>query len=339
MSRQIQPPLKFSNRLNSGTFGDVHGLTAHLISTKEESSCVLKVIKKGLDPYQASCSRMQLKNEIIKLSRISDADPKGLFPVVQFLGVLEPVEGVFGLLAERCETDLIEYFKQEKKIASYEQLSSIAKQCIRGLNFLENGVTPPIVHLDFKSDNILVSSINPLTIKISDFGLAVDSPQAACLNPRGCLKTASPEVALRNAFDTSADKWSLGCVLFQLRTHRSLFDIQDYQSLVARIHDLAGPIPKERLENLSNRNQIFEFPEEDSSSVVLKPEFKPTPTVRQHQLLCLHSADLSQNGPKGFESSEAKSFRVFLHGILKINPADRLSYDQMLNHNFITKYS
>ena len=73
-------------------------------------------------------------------------------------------------------------------------LKSVSRQLLHALNYIHhNG----IVHRDIKPENILVSSKEPFTVKLSDFGLSkmVDKEdKAAMLTFCGTLLYCAPEI-------------------------------------------------------------------------------------------------------------------------------------------------
>jgi len=148
-------------------------------------------------------------------------------------------------------------------------------------------------------------------------------------------------VALQNSFDTSADKWSLGCVLFDLATCTPLFQVKSYYDLIASFHHMVGPIPRDLLQNFERRDQLFEFPQEDPSTVVLRKEVQLKISLKEHMKSCFTKTLTNPNGVQssGLKSPEFKVFINFLNGLLQLNPADRLSYEEMLNNDFISNYT
>lgn len=116
------------------------------------------------------------------------------------------------------------------------EVQQITKQTLRALDYLHRqGIT----HRDIKPDNILIASRNPLVIKLSDFGLSksVIDQETFLKTFCGTLLYCAPEVYpdyntyaqpptkrrrhdgppfKTAAYDSSADMWSFGAVIFHL---------------------------------------------------------------------------------------------------------------------------
>jgi serine/threonine protein kinase len=107
-----------------------------------------------------------------------------------------------------------------------------------------------IIHRDIKPENIFVSSFGDF--KLGDFGIARELEKTkGNLSSKGTQNYIAPEVAAGNSYDTRADIYSLGLVLYRLANNNRLPFIdpkaasiryQDRESAVAR--RLAGePLP------------------------------------------------------------------------------------------------
>ncbi|XP_051194844.1 probable receptor-like protein kinase At1g80640 [Lolium perenne] len=92
----------------------------------------------------------------------------------------------------------------------------IALDTARGLEYLHEHCSPPIIHRDLKSSNILLDS--DFNAKISDFGLAVSSGNRSKGNLKlsGTLGYVAPEYLLDGKLTEKSDVYAFGVVLLEL---------------------------------------------------------------------------------------------------------------------------
>ena len=74
----------------------------------------------------------------------------------------------FNIQMEYCPYDL-RYFLSNRKTIDFNTCFDIVGQTTEGLAFLHSH---SVVHRDVKPDNILIYSLDPIQIRITDFGLA-----------------------------------------------------------------------------------------------------------------------------------------------------------------------
>ena len=92
----------------------------------------------------------------------------------------------------------------------------VAQQLFRAARYLHDR---DVVHADMKLDNVLLHESSVASLRLIDFGLAVNVKQDAELlyQARGSLNYMAPEMFFPDqAFGYPADMWSLGVILFTL---------------------------------------------------------------------------------------------------------------------------
>ena len=97
---------------------------------------------------------------------------------------------------------------------------AVAIAVARGMSYLHSR-SPPILHLDLKSPNILVDE--KWRVKIADFGLArmrQTTQVSAKSEFHGTPEWMAPEMLRAEDFDERADSYSFGVVLWELLTAR-----------------------------------------------------------------------------------------------------------------------
>lgn len=110
----------------------------------------------------------------------------------------------------------------------WETRMRVALDSARGLEYLHELVSPPVIHRDFKSSNILLDE--NFNAKVSDFGLAkLGSDKIGGLVSTRVLGThgyVAPEYAMTGHLTTKSDVYSYGVVLLELLTGRVPVDMK-----------------------------------------------------------------------------------------------------------------
>jgi hypothetical protein len=104
----------------------------------------------------------------------------------------------------------------------------IASGAAQGLSYLHHGCSPPIVHRDVKSDNILLDSV--WKAHIADFGLARTmeklGQEVVMSVVAGSYGYIAPEYAYTLKVNEKSDIYSFGVVLLELVTGKKLNDVE-----------------------------------------------------------------------------------------------------------------
>lgn len=144
----------------------------------------------------------------------------------------------FTLHLELCETDLLGWMQSRRQAPGESVVREVAKQVAKAVDIVH---AAGIVHRDIKPSNLLLKPDPgrefPFVVKLSDFGLAVREAEMDNL-VCGTPQYMAPEVLMRRGPCTrSVDLYSLGTVLYHLRTKappvrgRSVCELQQKFSL------------------------------------------------------------------------------------------------------------
>ncbi|XP_043723957.1 PTI1-like tyrosine-protein kinase 3 [Telopea speciosissima] len=115
---------------------------------------------------------------------------------------------------------------QPGPLLDWMQRVRIAVDAARGLEYLHERVSPPIIHRDIRSSNVLL--FEDFRAKIADFNLSNQAPDmAARLHSTRVLGTFgyhAPEYAMTGQLTQKSDVYSFGVVLLELLTGRKPVD-------------------------------------------------------------------------------------------------------------------
>ncbi len=183
---------KVINPLKGGGEGDIYRVV------KDEHNYILKLYRYGIEPPFSS---------INKIKDISRENNENLVEIYEtgydsesrrYYEVMEEIK--FGNMSEVKDVVL-------------KNVKSFIKQLIDALELLNQ---KKLLHLDLKPSNILIRSLEPFDVVLSDFGMVTDtSLLKSTKDIKGTETYWAPEASLGNTTEKS-DYWSLGIVLYEL---------------------------------------------------------------------------------------------------------------------------
>ncbi|KJA15817.1 hypothetical protein HYPSUDRAFT_58602 [Hypholoma sublateritium FD-334 SS-4] len=161
-------------------------------------------------------------------------------------------------------------------------------------------------------------------IQLTDFGTAtmVDGPHADIIQP---YALRAPEVILGNGWNTSADIWNLGCLLFEFLTGRWLFSPRSGPTWSAESYHLAHmPVISGEEFNLTyvRKGRYFEkyFTPEGRLSI---------------QVQNIRNLEEALDSYHVLDDVDKPLCVDFLRSMLRLKPSDRATAAELLEHAWI----
>ncbi|XP_035529983.1 homeodomain-interacting protein kinase 3-like [Morone saxatilis] len=189
--------------LGSGTFGEV--TQCWKLATNE---IVAVKIMKSL----AFIQEAKEEEEILKMMKELNSEK---FNIVRWNDSFT-FQGRFCLEFEKLDISLFDFLKRsQSQSLQLAEIRPIIQQLATALNFLKSA---GIVHADLKPDNIMMVDHlrQPLTVKVIDFGLACNNPEAWTGSTLQTLWYRALEILLGRPFNNAIDVWSLGCIAAEM---------------------------------------------------------------------------------------------------------------------------
>ncbi|MCS7164802.1 MAG: serine/threonine-protein kinase [Candidatus Calescibacterium sp.] len=214
---------------------------------KENNQCVLFIVEDTEGKkyvlkvfYPHSPFSLECISRIKDLSRNSDF-PSNLVKIFDY-GYSQEHRAYFIIEEYLPLEDLGNYFKTNK--LNSKDIRSIVYQLNEGINYLH---TNQIIHNDIKPSNILIRSVNPLVIAISDYNIASFKPRDIDIKATSFKLTpayAAPE-KFTNIISEKTDYWSMGITLLELLTGKNPFENIDPNLIAYKILTQGVDIPSD----------------------------------------------------------------------------------------------
>uniref|UniRef100_A0A673CYW0 mitogen-activated protein kinase n=1 Tax=Sphaeramia orbicularis TaxID=375764 RepID=A0A673CYW0_9TELE len=237
--------------VGSGAYGSV--CSAYDLQTG------LKVaVKKLSRPFQSIIHAKRTYRELRLLKHMKHENVIGLLDVFTPATSLKEFTDVY-LVTHLMGADLNNIVKCQKLTDDHVQF--LIYQILRGLKYIHSA---DIIHRDLKPGNLAVNE--DCELKILDFGLArhTDDEMTGYVATRWYR---APEIMLNwMHYNMTVDIWSVGCIMAELLTGKTLFPGSDHIDQLRLIMRLVGTPGPEFLMKLSsesvssqNRMQVFFF--------------------------------------------------------------------------------
>uniref|UniRef100_A0A2H1V829 mitogen-activated protein kinase n=1 Tax=Spodoptera frugiperda TaxID=7108 RepID=A0A2H1V829_SPOFR len=198
--------------VGSGAYGQVCSAIDTLHNMKV-------AIKKLARPFQSAVHAKRTYRELRMLKHMNHENVIGLLDVFSPEKTLEEFQQVY-LVTHLMGADLNNIVRTQK--LSDDHVQFLVYQILRGLKYIHSA---GIIHRDLKPSNIAVNE--DCELKILDFGLARPTETEMT----GYVATRwyrAPEIMLNwMHYNQTVDIWSVGCIMAELLTGRTLFPGSD----------------------------------------------------------------------------------------------------------------
>lgn len=286
--------------IGEGSFGKVFKATE--IATKKEVAIKMCKFTKKDDEYSLAADRERYFLELLK------ENPYVVNAIEYFRYMNNKC-----IVTELLGSNLYEMSVQNKYMGfSLNIIITICKQLLQFLNTIrKTEVFEGLIHCDLKPENILLSDDENNQIKIIDFGLSYIDGEKTSIYTQSRFYRA-PEVLLGLDFGNPIDMWSVGCILVELYTGKSLFPGENSDDQLELICSIIGDIPKEMMEK---RKPIMNINNQDSIPQIKK-------LYKKNTLKNILSVKDDYN----------KDFEDLITQMLQIDPKLRITPDMALKH-------
>jgi len=234
--------------VGSGAYGQV-------CSAVDSKYGVKVAIKKLARPFQSAVHAKRTYRELRMLKHMNHENVIGLLDVFHPSTSLADFNQVY-LVTHLMGADLNNIVRTQK--LSDDHVQFLVYQILRGLKYIHSA---GIIHRDLKPSNIAVNE--DCELKILDFGLARPTENEMT----GYVATRwyrAPEIMLNwMHYNQTVDIWSVGCIMAELLTGRTLFPGTDHIHQLNLIMEILGTPHAEFMAKISSesaRNYIQSLP-------------------------------------------------------------------------------
>ena len=190
-------------QLGEGSFGKI--LKAYDNNRRKEVA--IKVLHKDYNDIELV---QMIRNEEDISFLLKETSHQG---IIDIYDIYESKDNVY-IIEEYIEHGNLSLYLQNNTSLSSMQREDMIKQLAEAIDFLHSY---GIVHRDLKLENILVSSLSPIKIKIIDFGLStVVTLNEQMSEKYGTLIYLSPEIVTNNKYTNKIDIWDFGIIAYTI---------------------------------------------------------------------------------------------------------------------------
>ncbi|XP_018323854.1 cyclin-dependent kinase-like 4 isoform X2 [Agrilus planipennis] len=271
-----------------------------VIKCKHKETQQTVAIKKFLETEEDAAIRKMALREIRMLKRLKHINLVTMIEVFRF-------RKRFYLVFEYLEGTVLDELEKLPNGLGDDRVRERIFQVLKGIQFLHRN---NVIHRDIKPENVLVSSLG--VVKLCDFGFArlISCTGEICTEYVATRWYRAPELLVgEQIYGPAIDIWAVGCLFAEMMTGNALFPGEsDIDQLYLIVKLIGRPCSKHQ--NLISRN------------------------------ISLKNITKSVNDSCGLYrafSDWSDSTINFLVQTLKMNPDERLTSNELLNHDYFVK--
>ncbi|XP_031552249.1 mitogen-activated protein kinase 14-like [Actinia tenebrosa] len=250
-------PEKYQNLspIGTGAYGQVCSADITNGGDGDDSTPRSVAIKKLSRPFQSPMHAKRTFRELELLRHMKHENVISLLDVFTTSLVYENFQDVY-MVTELMGADLNSILRFQK--LTDEHVQFLVYQILRGLKYIHSA---GVIHRDLKPSNIAVNE--DCELKILDFGLArmTDNEMTGYVATRWYR---APEIMLNwMHYNQTVDIWSVGCIMAELLTGKTLFPGNDHIDQLTKIMKLVGKPSVDFLQKIvsdSARTYIEQMP-------------------------------------------------------------------------------
>ncbi|TKS82885.1 Homeodomain-interacting protein kinase 1 [Collichthys lucidus] len=319
--------------LGQGTFGTV----VRCVRLKDMTTVALKMMK------DISNSLMAANHEVSIMRKLKALDPDRC-NIVRWHEIFID-RGHICLEFEHLDKSLYDFMRNRAfRPLPLTQIRPVVQQLANALNHLK---TFGIIHADIKWENVMLvdQEQKPYTVKLIDFGLACNVSEAKLGAHIQTRPYRSPEIILGLPFTEAIDMWSLGCLAASLYLGALLYEGINEHDMIRLIMATQGPLPNNMLSHGFKTSWFFKREHKSGTTSWRLKELQQNDEQRERRTQSLRSLDeLARiDGIKYYNyadysahSHDLPMFVDMIKGMLQLDPAERITPSQVLEHRFIS---
>ncbi|MBM3207412.1 MAG: serine/threonine-protein kinase, partial [Chlamydiae bacterium] len=331
--------LHIRNQIGMGNFANVFSVSFTPRDSTDQRNVAMKINQFEHKSEENQYLKSSIEREAQALRKISDyvADSGKESFIAECLFSDDLGPNFHFMIMPMYSTDLKDLIIRNKLLfADILNIKTLARQLFQALDVLSS-MNPPVIHCDVTPANIMVESISPLKIRLSDFGCCEEGNKQNQESDYIVTRWyRPPEIVLGCPYGPPVDMWGVGCTLFETHSRNYLF-AGDFNKHMFYLHaGLIGPIPISFFESIPVQIRT-KLP-----VVLIDNQYHFTFDEKKLNHLLLSKQKFDHFFPKnssGSSSSEDDSsgsdFREFLKNIFTWSPEERLTPSQALMHPFL----